>query len=335
MKKPLKITLIVVSSILVCIMGFLSVYFLWPWNRYFFDNAREEFAIPGLDTEFVPQGMSQLAGHDDYLISGYMDNGEPSRIYLIDGETKEVEKYITLKCEEQDYTGHAGGIVSSGSSIWVVGDGYLYRFTLNEFLRKENGEALYVNAYTETLNGADFVIARNGILWVGEFYREGKYDTREDHHLETRSGETNRAVAYGFTIDETKALGLYYKYNNSTPIPAMAVSLPDLAQGMAFTSDGKIVLSTSYSLADSHLHYYENVFDEDAPSSIRYGLYDVPLWYLDEEAKISTTAIPSMSQNIFVSNDMVYILFESASKKYKLFNRVRLNSVYSMPISAL
>ena len=335
MKKPLKITIIVVASVLVCIAAFLSVYFLWPWNKAFFNDASEEFSIPGLDSAFVPQGMSRLDGYDDYLISGYMNNGEPSRIYLVDGETKETIKYITLKCEEEDYIGHAGGIASSGGSIWISGDGYLYRFTLTEFMRKENGEYLHINAYTETLNGADFVIARDGLLWVGEFYRKGNYDTREEHHLKTRSGETNMAVAYCFTIDESRPLGLFAKYSNSTPIPTMALSLPNLAQGMAFDSEGRIILSTSYGLADSHILTYENVFAGENHTTIRYGLYDVPLWFLDGDSLESDYTVPSMSQNIFVMNNRVYILFESASKKYKLFNRVRLDSVYSLPISAL
>ncbi|MBE5738564.1 MAG: hypothetical protein E7354_02420 [Clostridiales bacterium] len=335
MKKSLKITLIAVSSVLVCIMAFLSIYYLWPWNKDFFDKASKEFNIPGLETDFVPQGMSHLSGDDDYLVSGYMSKGGPSRIYQVDGESGEVVKYITLKCEEEDYVGHAGGVVSYGSSIWVVGDGNLYRFTLSEFLNKKSGEYLHINAYTDTLNGADFVFASNGVLWVGEFYREGNYETNESHHLKTRSGEINRAVAYGFTIDETKPLGLYYESSKATPIPAMALSLPDLAQGIAIAHDNKIVLSSSYSLADSHLMYYENVFADPAHSSIRYGLYDVPLWFLDNDALISNTTIPAMSQNVLIKNNMVYILFESASKKYKIFNRVSLDCVYSMPISAL
>ena len=337
MKKPLKITIIVLSSLLACILAFLSIYYLWPWNKKFFNTADEEFSIPGLDTAFVPQGMSLVDGSEDYLICGYMSDGSPSRIYLIDGETKEATKYITLKVDNADYIGHAGGIASSGSSIWIVGDGYLYRFTLREFNNKQNGESLYVDAYTDTLNGADFIFANAGVLWVGEFYREGNYETRDAHHIKTRSGETNPAVVYGFTIDEQKKLGLYTTSTNSTPIPSMALSITGLVQGITIATgeNSRIIASSSYGLSDSKLYCYKNVLEEDAHSSIRYGLYTVPLWFLDNDALISTTTIPSMSEEIVTKNNRVYILFESACKKYKIFNRVSLDSVYSLPISAL
>ncbi len=330
MKKALKITLIVISSILVLVLGFISVYFLWPFNRKFYDIATAEFDIPGLDTEFVPQGMSQLDGTNDYLISGYMNDGSPSRIYQIDGNTKETKKYITLKYDEgEDYIGHAGGIVSYGSSIWVVGDGNCYRFTLAEFNRKENAESLFVNGYFETQNGADFVFVNKGILWIGEFYKENDYETNAKHHLVTRSGETNRAVAYGFTVDESKVLGIYEIF------PTMALSLPDMIQGMAITSENKFVLSSSYSLPNSNIYYYKNVFEEEKHGEIRYGKKTVDLWYLDNEAKISAIEIPEMAEEIIIKNNYVYILFESACKKYKTFTKDNIKQVYSIPVSAL
>ena len=38
MKKGWKITLIVVASVLIFIMGALAIYFWWPWHKEFFDN---------------------------------------------------------------------------------------------------------------------------------------------------------------------------------------------------------------------------------------------------------------------------------------------------------
>lgn len=342
------ITLIVIGSLLALIMGFLAVYYLWPWNKDFFEKAEEEFEIPGLDEGFVPQGMAQIDGSEDYIICGYMANNEPSRAYYIDSETGKATKYVTFKMSdsEGDYVGHAGGVASYLNMLWMVGDGYVYYFTLSAFNSTPNGSSLHFISYIKVQNGADFVYAtktkigeeETAILWVGEFYKEKNYETAEGHHLKTRSGETNRAVTYGFKISTTSPdTGLEYIYmsGGSAYVPKYALSMPDLVQGMGFSSDGKIVLSTSWSLANSTLKLYENVFEDTAHSTIKYGQFDVKLWFLDDDALISDTKIPSMSEEIVIFRDRVYILFESACKKYKYFNRVALKSVYSMPISAL
>lgn len=336
MKKKVLIPLIVITSIIVLSGCFIAVYFLWPWNKDFFDKAQKEFDIPGLDENFVPQGLSFVDGTNDFLVCGYMNDNKPSRIYYISGENHDEVKYITLKMSDSDadYVGHAGGIASYGNSIWVSGDGYIYRLTFSDLNGADNGDSIYMKAYMSTGNGADFVYANNGTLWVGEFYKEGKYDTLKSHHLKTRSGETNRAIAFGFVIDESRNIGLQYKTYDKI-VPKRALSLPDLVQGMSFSSDGKILLSTSWSIADSTLKYYKNVFSEDAHSTVRYGLDTVDLWYLDNEALISNNKIPSMSEEIVIKNDMAYILFESGCKKYKMVNRRSIKNVYSLPVSYL
>ena len=70
-----------------------------------------------------------------------------------------------------------------------------------------------------------------------------------------------------------------------------------------------------------------------------YGLLtpyrSLPLWYLDNNALISTTNAPSMAEELVVHNDRAYVLFESNAKKYRLLNRKRIKNVYSLPISEL
>ena len=66
MKKGWKITIGVVASVMLLVILTISVYFIWPWNRSFFNNAKEEFVIPGLDSEFVPQGMTKIYEKNKY-----------------------------------------------------------------------------------------------------------------------------------------------------------------------------------------------------------------------------------------------------------------------------
>lgn len=327
MSKGWKITTIIISSLLALILIFLGVYYLWPWNKSFFDMASEEFAIPGLDTKFTPQGMSLIDGSDKFLICGYMTDNTPSRIYVInDGK---IEKYFTLTQSEEDYIGHAGGIVSFGSTIWIVGDKHCYRFALSDVNNVQNGGKVTILDSFKTNNGADFVFTNNNFLWVGEFYKKDKYETDASHRLQTRSGEINSAVVFGYKIDESKGYGLV----SQAPLPDKALSIRDLAQGIAVANDGRFVISTSYGLLDSNIYVYENVLIEEHHGTIAIGMYNVDLWYLDNNALVQTINVPSMSEEIVIKNDRVYVLFESGAKKYKIFNRKQLSHVYSFALN--
>ena len=345
MSKGLKIFLSTISIVLVLIIGAIGVYFFWPWHKDFFNNANAEFDIPGLDEDFCPQGMTELEGYNKYIISGYMSDGGPSRYYVIDGETNNIEKYFILNINDKKYDGHAGGIASYNSTLWTVSmeedEGYAFKFMATDVINVENGGEVLVRGYFKTNNNADFVFVDNDLLWIGEFYKPEKYETDPNHHLTTRTGETNRALCYAYEIDESSKAGVELngsaQTNGASSIkpPVKALSIRDLCQGIAVTPDGKFVMSTSYSIPDSHIYYYKDVLNEPEHGTVRVGLDEVPLWYLDEEALIGSKQIPAMSEELFVKNDRVYVLFESACKKYKFFNRVRLKSVYSLALSYL
>ena len=327
MKKVKKIFLISIAVLLILIVSFLGVYFLWPWNSAFFDKADKEFLIPGLDTTFVPQGITKVDGKNQFLISGYMSDGSPSRYYLFDCDKNELVKYFTLRTGENDYYGHAGGVTSAGMTFWTVGDKTCLRFSKKAVEDVENGGVVEVLDTFTTTNGADFIFNNDGILWIGEFYKEGKYDTPESHHLETRSGETNHSLVYGYTIDESKSRGLL----STTPVKLL--SIRDLCQGIDIDSNGNFLMSTSYSLPDSNIYYYKDVLSEECHMKYALGKNTIPLWFLDNEALISTTNAPSMTEELVIENGRAYILFESNSKKSRLINRKRIKNVYSLAIT--
>ena len=347
MSKGLKIFLVTISLVLVLLISAVGVYFFWPWHRDFFNNADAEFDIPGLDEDFCPQGMTELEGYNKYIVSGYMSDGGPSRYYVVDAETNNIEKYFILSIDNKKYDGHAGGVASFNSSIWTVsmneddGEGYAFRFSATDVINVDNGGEVIVRGFFKTNNNADFVFVNDDLLWIGEFYKPEKYETDQNHHLTTRSGETNRAVCYAYEIDEDSLTGVqetggtHLNGARKVQIPVKALSVRDLCQGIAMTADGKFVMSTSYSIPDSHIYYYKDVLNEEQHGTIKFGLEDIPLWYLDEDALLGSQQMPAMSEELFVKNDTVYLLFESACKKYKFFNRVRIKSVYSFALSYL
>lgn len=328
MSKAWKIVLIVVSSFFVCFFAFLGVYYLWPWNKAFFDMSTKEFEIPGLDTSFVPQGFTKIDGTTEYLISGYMSDGSASRYYLVDSEGK-TKKYFTLEQSGSDYTGHAGGVVSKGSTIWTVGDKNCYRFMLSDVKSVECGGKVEIIDSFELSNGADFTFVYDNRLWIGEFYKKGDYETSQTHRLTTRSGEENPSLVYGYRIDESMSHGLY------DVKPDKILSIRGGCQGIDVTNDGKFVMSCSYSLKDSSIYYYEDVLNQEPHDTFVLGTKMTDMWYLDNDSLLNTINAPAMTEELVIHNNRVYVLFESACKRYRILNRKQLSNVYSFAINSL
>ena len=333
MLKGIKITIIVLCILVVLFGAVAGVYYWFPWHRNFFNNADKEFAIPGLADGFVPQGFTEIEGYNKYLISGYMDDGSPSRFYVVDIETKQVEKYVILKIDSgKNYDGHAGGVASYGSALWTVsmadnGKGYAFCFNAIDVINAENEDSIAIRDYFETYNNADCVFVQDDMLWVGEFYREKSHITDEEHIKTTSSGDVHKAMAYGFNID------ISYKCGVKNKFPQKALSLKDLCQGIAVTAEGKFVMTSSYSISDSTIYYFNNVLEEENAATTKIGLTEIPMWYLDDNSLIYSEKIPSMAEEVVIRDDRVYILFESSCKKYKKVNRTRIDSVYSLPIT--
>ena len=131
------------------------------------------------------------------------------------------------------------------------------------------------------------------------------------------------------------------------------------------TNDGMLVLSQSYGLKNSHLlcfdwakvtananavsytnlhedsFAYEGIFKKVGDKQIKYTDNSLKVYYVDKGNKdmfVNDYSIPSMSEGMCVftppkANDTasvrIYVLFESAGKKYNKFVRERLENVYS------
>ena len=327
LSKCLKINLIVWSVIFVVLTTAVLVYYFGATYPEFKKLATKSFRIPGLETKFVPQGMEFDDVSGDFLISGYMSNDEPSRIYVVDKASGFVEKYINLKVGEDVLKGHFGGITVYGEDAFVASDKKVYRFKIADLKSAQNGSAVSVIDSFETGNGADFILTYQDMLIVGEFYHQKKYQTRPEHHIKTSSGETNKALAYVYLIDNNAECGVASKN------PEFGISLPDLVQGMSFTKNGEIVISTSYAIPSSKLYTFKNVLEQTPTTQTVIDGITLPVYELCENTKTRTIKAPAMAEELVLADDgKVYVLFESACKKYKLVNRTRTKYVYALDI---
>ena len=323
-----KISMIVAFSVLGVILLSVLVYYFGAFYPKFnnFDK-KKEFEIPGLDEAFVPQGMDYLESESIILISGYMSDKSPSRIYVIDRNTGETQKFVTVKnLSNEDYFGHAGGIATNGNKLWIVGDKTLLTAKLSDILSAQNGESVKTESEIETGNGCDFVDTYGDKLIVGEFYKESNYETPENHRIKVNDNEITNAVAYIYKINNSSKSGV-------EDSPIMALTLPDKAQGIAITGEGeneKITISTSWSIGDSNLITYSSPFNKSTQKTIRINNQDVNLYELNSTNLESSIKAPSMSEEMTVVDGRVFILFESACEKYRAVNRTRTKYVLSI-----
>ena len=257
MSKKKKISLIVLGLVFVTIVSAVLIYYFGARHPYYNSIKKEEFKIPGLNEKFVPQGFDFDEFSSNYFITGYMANETPGRMYISNQATPNEFKYVTLTVEGVDHLGHMGGVAVGTNYVWVSSDKAVYRLNKADVLSADNQEKVEVVDSFVPGNGADSITIHNDKLWVGEFYMKSKYETPTNHHIEVALGETNRAVAYCYEIDESKPCGI--KENK----PTAGLSLPDKVQGFDFTDDGKLILSISYSISNSKILVYEDVFSND------------------------------------------------------------------------
>jgi len=327
MTKKKKISLICITTVIVLLLSAVLIYYFGASYPYYASVMQKEIAIPGLEEGFTPQGLDFDEESQNYLISGYMkDTSKASRIYVVNKYIEEEVKYVTLYAEGEALKGHFGGVTVSGDTGWVASDGKIFRFDLESLLQAPDGTEIETLDHFETNNGADSVTAHGGILWVGEFYKKGKYETDQSHHIETEDGDVNRALALGYEIDENEAFGLI------DAIPDKGLSLPNEIQGFEFLENGRIVLSKSYSIPDSHIYVYKYVLDEQAEETVIIDGNSVSVYVLSASDLVKDIVAPAMSEEIVFVDGRLNILYESACQKYKWVNRTRTRNVQSILI---
>ena len=102
--------------------------------------------------------------------------------------------------------------------------------------------------------------------------------------------------------------GYYGWYVDMTP--EKVYSIRNKVQGICFTPDGKVMMSTSYGLADSVYYVYNEADAVDSGKT----LDGAPLYYLCETTQVMKG--PAMSEDLECKNGKIYTMTESASDKY-------------------
>lgn len=363
-KKVGKVFLIILAVIVALALLFIAGYNIYQKISYreFNKVSEKEFKIPGLSDGFVPQGITWVENDGKegmYLVCGYMSDGSASRIYMTNGKSgKELKQsFVSLFTNDgkADHA-HAGGISVFGDFVYIATGHEINVYSLSELLGAKEKSTDLVDAYVEksrdseftgviepigTFNpqtGPAFVHVEDGYLFVGEFYIAEDYETPESHHMTTDSGDYQQAIMTVYVLSKDAELGLLEKR------PVAAFSITDKAQGMCFVKDDKgetkMLISTSYSVASSHIKVYDNPMKSYL--SLLAGVKDasdgtfttddgdkVPLFYVDSAHLEKDWVLAPMSEELLYKDGKVYIMCESACKKYMFGNLTGARNCYS------
>ena len=336
-KKVFRIVLIALASLLALVALVLAGAHLLTPVVYgdFFDGEVAEFEAAGLGDGLVPQGFAYVEQHGVYLQCGYMADGSASRIYVIDEQSDHATRYVTLLAEDGSaYTGHTGGLTAYDDLVWLANDGEgedncVWVMSLAEILAAENGGSITLTTKLQSETRAACCFADDQYLWVGEFNDGEKYVTDASHKFAVSGGE-NFALVCAYPLDASSVYGVAFTEADGKAVftPALALSVTNLVQGFTRTPEG-FALSTSYGLSVSHVYFHKDVTTGEADASIQVNGTDVPVYFLDSESLTDDLSLPPMSEEIFVKDGRLYVLLESACKKYIFGNLIRGRHVYS------
>lgn len=342
-QKAAAITGIVLGAIVVFLaVVLLSVHLVTPLVfPDFFGNARTEYVTPGIYAGLVPQGYTYVAEEDVYLQCGYMADGEsPSRIYVTNASDTTDSRYVELYAADgTPYTGHTGGITAGYGFVWLANDGdgednCVWVLSLNDVLTAEDGGKITLTTRFKSETRAACCFVDDDYLWVGEFNDGEKYVTDASHRF-TVSGGDNYALVCAYPLDAKSVYGVAFTEADGieTFTPALCLSVTDLVQGFTRTPEG-FALSTSYGLNMSHIYFYSDVTAGDPNASIRLNDTDVPVYFLDADSLTADLSTPPMSEEIFVKDGRLYVLYESACQKYIFGNLTRGIHTYSYGLAS-
>ncbi len=328
MSKPLKITLITVSIILGVLLLALAGVKIGERIKYreFYKDANKEFKMPGVNDGLVQQGMEYVSEKDVFIICGYMADDSASRVYVVSKDGKVLSKTQLKNQDGSDYLGHTGGIEYYGNNLYITEgtkekgyDGGLDVFPLDKVLSGE--ESVNKIGRVKTYNNPAYCHIYNGYMMVGEFYRENDYETLDSHRMETPCGDKNTALITVFKLDDSPL--------NISGAPVAGITTTNAIQGMYTIGDSQIVLSTSWGLSTSKLYFYDMLQIKSYESTIRVDELAMSVYHLDTSCLVKELSLPPMAEEIVYLDNKIYVLNESACKKYIFGKFLSANNLYS------
>ncbi len=297
MKKALKITgkillwfICIVLALVLLVLGGLNIAKFGIYSEYY--GLRSEVCKnPGLNDGFVHQGICVDDVSGKIMLSGYMADDTASRIYITDTDNNST--FVKVYKDGKEFLGHLGGIAVTNGKVYLASEDAVHIISLNKITAAKKGDIVNIEETIAVNNQASFIYSDDNYIYVGEFHDGEQYVT--EHPYTTPDGEYFAIISRYDVNDLTK--------------PNKVYSIRNKVQGICF-AEGKIVLSTSYGLADS-VYYVYNETD-----CIKSGetLDGADLYFVNNPVKEFKG--PAMAEGLDYYNGKVITMSESASNKY-------------------
>lgn len=252
-------------------------------------NYKKSIIIPGMKntnvagfkcTTMVPQGIAFAKSY--LLITAYDKTGEEnSVIYVMKKSSKKLVATLVLPNKP-----HAGGITYDGTNIWITQGNTLRSIPYSTVSKAVKSKSSYyeVSAYRSinTLpHQAAAVTYYKGLLWVASY----------------------NELSSGY-------LGSY-RIGNKTTVPVLTkcsvIRIATRVQGIAFTSNGRLILSRSCQ-TDSSKRGFLHQLDVYKPNLKKTASGKVKLGRLRKHI-----TMPVMNEEIAVSGKYLYVNYESVA----------------------
>ena len=260
-----------------------------------FEKFKAEFAVECFNDGAVPQGLAEYYAPYEavadygkaatnfqgyFLVSAYMNDGSPSRIYVT-GQNTGYVGYVTMLNEDgTPHKGSVNGIATNGSRLWVTdGDSILVAQAseecsnaniLREIIAKaEKNSKLKEGEEVQTVQfTASFKANCNASFLY--YFHDPRYTTASYDRLYVGGGRESTSVMYEYRTN-TNATNVYgldlidsdnsdSLLSDNVPKIQKMYSIPENIQGVAFsgresygTTAGTLVLSQSNGTEGSHI----------------------------------------------------------------------------------
>ena len=297
-------------------------------------NGNPDLCIPGLSStdDMIPQGMTYYKAKNWVLISSYKNKGgSPSVIYALSLETgRFVAQFNLYNNDRSACTSHVGGIAASNFNLYIADKNNSISYVPLSELNVDEGtlKNIYIQGTVDLaeLSSANtsFCSIDNGILWTGNFYHtEDGYNTPANsvynsmmfgYALQGANSQTEwNAFATGSITGDASASS----NADCAGYPTYTLAIPNTISKIqcALVSKGRVYMGTSYGRKNACDLYIADIdLTKAGNTTVTVAGHQTDAYLLSDYRTFNNHLY--MNEGMFMLNNEIYILTESAAYKY-------------------
>lgn len=297
-------------------------------------NGTPDLCIPGLSStdNMIPQGMTYYKAKNWVLIASYKNGGgSPSVIYALSLETgRFVAQFNLYNNDKSACTAHVGGIAASNFNLYIADKNNSISYVPLSELNVAEGtlKDIYIQGTVDLaeLSSANtsFCSFDNGILWTGNFYHTADgYNTPANsvynsmifgYALQGANSQTEwNAFATGSITGDASASS----NADCAGYPTYTLAVPNTITKIqcALVAKGRVYMGTSYGRKNACDLYIADIdLTKKGNTTVTIAGHQTDAYLLSDYRTFNNHLY--MNEGMFMLNNEIYILTESAAFKY-------------------